>query len=108
MMKEYAKLLAGELAVVLICAAVGTMLLTAVYLIPHKYMYDNVKESSAVLHNEGEYSEIWETIRETRLDGYTDGLILNVAYTEVGDSRRDILLNPTVRVGGGEPYGFIV
>ena len=37
----------------------------------------NIKVSSAILHKEGEYEQLWETIKETVLDGHTDGLMLN-------------------------------
>ena len=66
-------------------------------------MWDKVHESSIVLHNEGLGAHIWENIEETMLDVYTDGLLLNVSYTETKDGIRDILLDTYVEVDGRNP-----
>lgn len=102
-MKEFVKLLITEWIIVIICAIVGLTGLSAIYLIPQKYIQNNIKVSSAILHKEGEYGQLWETIKETVLDGHTDGLMLNVTYTATGDSRRDVLLNTKVKVAGKNP-----
>lgn len=102
-MKEFVKLLITEWIIVIICAIVGLTGLSVIYLIPQKYIENNIKVSSAILHKEGEYEQLWETIKETVLDGHTDGLMLNVTYTATGDSRRDVLLNTKVKVAGKNP-----
>lgn len=102
-MKNIGKLLAKEVAIVMVCAVLGVMALTATYFVRQRDMYDNVKESAIILHNKGLGAYIWETIRATELDIYTDGLMLNVAYTETKDGLRDILLGTRVKVGDINP-----
>ena len=66
-------------------------------------MRENVWASSIALHKEGLGSYIWQDIEETMLDIYTDGLIINVSYTETKDGVRDILLGTHVEVDGKNP-----
>jgi len=102
-MKRTGKLLLKETAIVIICAIVGVMALSITYLIPRDRMKDNVWESSIILHNEGLGAHIWQDVEETMLDIYTDGLLVNVSYTETGDGIRDILLGTYVEVDGINP-----
>lgn len=97
-MKEISKLLVKEIIIVAVFAVIGVVALAITYLIPQDKMYDHVKESAIILHNEGLGVHVWETISETMLDGYTDGLMLNIAYTETDDGIRDILLDTRVEV----------
>lgn len=97
-MKETGKLLIKELLITVICAIMGVAALCITYFIPQEDMYDNVKESAIILHNEGLGKHVWENISETMLDVYTDGLMVNVAYTETDDGIRDILLDTYVEV----------
>lgn len=102
-MKKVGKLYIKEIILVAACAVVAVMLLAATYFIPQRYMYDHIKESAIILHNEGLGKFLWETIRATELDTYTDGLMLNIAYTVTGDGARDVLLGPRVKVGDINP-----
>lgn len=102
-MKNIGKLLVKEVALVVACAMIGVMALAATYFVRQRDMYDNVKESTIMLHNKGLGAYIWETIRSTELDIYTDGLMLNIAYTETKDGMRDILLGTRVKVGDINP-----
>lgn len=102
-MKRTGKLLLKETAIVIICAIVGVMALSITYLIPRDRMKDNVWESSIILHNEGLGAHIWQDVEETMLDIYTDGLLVNVSYTETRDGIRDILLGTYVEVDGINP-----
>lgn len=102
-MMQIWKLLLKEIGIVAICAISGVALLAITYLIPQGSMKDNVWESSIVLHNEGLGAHIWQNIEETALDVYTDGLLINVSYTETDDGIRDILLDTHVEVDGKNP-----
>lgn len=97
-MKDLGKLLLKEFGIVIICAILGVVALVITYFIPQENMYENVKESARVLHNEGLGAHVWETISETMLDNYTDGLMVNVSYTETDDGIRDFLLDTWVEV----------
>lgn len=97
-MKEISKLLVKEIIIVAVCAIMGMAALAITYLIPQQRMRDNVKASAIILHNQGLGAHIWETITETELDVHTDGLMLNIAYTETDDGIRDILLDTRVQV----------
>ena len=59
--------------------------------------------SSIAMHKEGLGFYIWQDIEETMLDTYTDGLIINVSYTETKDGVRDVLLGTYVEVDGKNP-----
>lgn len=102
-MRKIWKLLLKEAIIVAFCAIAGVIALIMTYLIPQGKMWDKVHESSIVLHNEGLGAHIWENIEETMLDVYTDGLLLNVSYTETKDGIRDILLDTYVEVDGRNP-----
>lgn len=102
-MKDLGKLLLKESGIVVICAILGVVALVITYFIPQEAMYENVKESAIVLHNEGLGAHVWETISETMLDNYTDGLMINVSYTETDDGIRDILLGTWTEVDGINP-----
>lgn len=92
-----------EAVIVVFCAIAGVIALAITYFIPQRDMWDNVHESSIILYNEGLGAHIWQNIEETMLDGYTDGLLLNVSYTETKDGIRDILLDTYVEVDGRNP-----
>lgn len=102
-MMQIWKLLLKEIGIVAICAISGVALLAITYLIPQGRMKDNVWESSIALHNEGLGAHIWQNIEETALDVYTDGLLINISYTETDDGIRDILLDTHVEVDGKNP-----
>lgn len=102
-MREYVALLVKEIFILMACVAAGLIALILVYFIPRHYMHDNVYESAIVLHNKGLGAHVWENIEETMLDIFTDGLLLNVSYTETEDGRTDILLNTNVEVDGRNP-----
>lgn len=97
-MRDIGKLLLKEFIIVICCAIFGVVALTITYFIPQEDMCENVRESAIILHNEGLGAHIWDTISETMLDAYTDGLMLNVSYTETDDGIRDILLGTWVEV----------
>lgn len=102
-MKETLVLWMKELGMVFICAILGVAALVVTYFVPQDRMRENVYKSSITLHREGLGAYIWQDIVETELDNYTDGLILNVSYTESKDGRRDILLGTHARVENINP-----
>lgn len=102
-MKKYFELLIRELVVIVICAIIGVAALAMTYFIPQNSMRDNVIESAIILHDEGLGKCLWEGINETKLDGFTDGLLINVSYTETKDGIRDILLGTYVEVDERNP-----
>lgn len=102
-MRETLFLWIKEWGLVFLCAITGVAALAATYFIPQDWMRENVWASSIALHKEGLGSYIWQDIEETMLDIYTDGLIINVSYTETKDGVRDILLGTHVEVDGKNP-----
>lgn len=102
-MKETVKLFLKEILIVAIAVAAGIAALAAAYFVPQSKMKENAWESAILMHREGLGSFMWPTVKMTQLDGYTDGLMLNTAYTETDDGRRDILLDTRVQVGGINP-----
>ncbi len=102
-MKKTWELFLREAVIVVLSAITGVAVLAMTYLIPQDDMWDNVYESSVILHNEGLGAHIWQNIEETMLDVFTDGLVINVSYTETKDGVRDILLDTYVEVDGKNP-----
>lgn len=102
-MRETLVLFIKELGIVCLCAILGVAALAVTYLIPRDRMRKNVWASSIVLYKEGLGAHVWQDIEETMLDIYTDGLMLNVSYTETKDGVRDILLGTYVEVDGKNP-----
>lgn len=97
-MKETAKLFLKEILIVVIGVVMGVAALAATYFIPQEKMKENAWESAILMHREGLGSFMWPTVKMTQLDGYTDGVMLNTAYTETDDGIRDILLDTRVQV----------
>lgn len=97
-MKETAKLFLKEILIVVIGVVAGVAALAVTYFIPQEKMKDNAWESAILMHREGLGSFMWPTVKMTQLDGYTDGVMLNTAYTETDDGIRDILLDTRVQV----------
>lgn len=106
-MRNYVTLLGKEMMILIVCAVTGLAALVMTYFIPPRYIHDNVYESAIVLYREGLGAHIWENIEETMLDVYTDGLLLNVTYTETGDGRTDILMGTHVEVDGKNPMNSL-
>lgn len=100
-------LLVKELIVIAICAFIGVVALGVVSFIPNYYMYDNTIEASTFLYNKGLGAHIWEGVGESMLDIFTDGLMLNTAYTETKDKIRDVLLCTRVHVDELDPMSAL-
>lgn len=102
-MRETLVLFIKELGIVCLCAILGVAALAVTYLIPRERMRENVWASSIALYKEGLGAHVWQDIEETMLDNYTDGLMLNISYTETKDGVKDILLGTHVEVDGKNP-----
>lgn len=102
-MRETLCLWIKELGIVFVCTILGVAALAVTYLIPRDRMKEHVWESAIALHQEGLGAYVWQKVKETALDNYTDGLIINVSYTETKDGIRDILLGTHVEVEGRNP-----
>lgn len=87
----------GRTVLLVACSAVvGTILLVLVALIPEEAMYDHAVGAAEVLYEEGTYPEALTGIDGTRLDNYTDGLMINTAYTRTGNLLEDALLGTRI------------
>lgn len=96
-------LLIKELLVVGMSAFLGVALLAMTYFLPEDAMFENVRESAITLYREELGHHIWEDAHETMLDVYTDGMIMNEAYTYADHGKTDIFLNPFMVVDGTNP-----
>lgn len=96
-------LIIKELLIVAISAFIGVALLTITYLLSHDAMFENARASAITLYREELGHHIWEDAHETMLDVYTDGMIMNEAYTFGDDGITDIFLNPFMEVDGTNP-----
>lgn len=106
-MKKATLLLLRKIIILGICLFVGIALLAGSYLITQRSMFQNVWESAITLYREGLGRYIWEDSKETMLDNFTDGLILNEAYTYDEDGVLDILLNPCMQVDETNPMNSL-
>ena len=106
-MKEIGKLLIKELIIIAVSAFLGVAALAVTYLVSPDKIRENVWESAIILYNEGLGAQIWEGIKESQLDIYTDGLLFNVTYTSTDDGLRDILLDTRVKVGDTNPMNSL-
>ena len=70
----------------IISVLVGFILLAVVYLLPVASMRANVEQSYDMLEKEGISSDMIKGYDSTRLDNYSDGLILNSAIYEGNES----------------------
>lgn len=83
--KDFGRLLLRLIAWVLIAVLAGTLLLTAVYLLPTDAMAEHMTASAAVITGEGVYPNLfpWCT---SQLDNYTDAIMLMNASFDSGES----------------------
>ena len=75
-----AKFLLTSTTLILMAALIGTLMLTAAYLLPTKMMKENMDLSAATILHEGTYPKLFDWCT-SQLDNYTDAIILmNAAY----------------------------
>jgi len=82
---EFIKLLSSMIAMVIIGALIGTLLLTAVYMIPTEHIEKNVGFSAQTLNQEGLYPKLskWCT---SKVDNYTDSIMLSESAYDSDES----------------------
>lgn len=80
---------------IIVCAFVGSVLLYLTKWIPQSAVQDNISGSVVILLNEPQY--IWDGIAGSKLDDFTDGLILNMAYTQTDNKFNDTFLSPYLK-----------
>ena len=78
------KILVTSIATIILSALIGIILFFCVSRIPANLMYENVKESSDILYNEGVSWELLKGIGGNTVDNYCNGLFINIAYTSAG------------------------
>lgn len=100
-------LIIKELLIVAISVFIGVALLAVTYLLSHDAMFENAWESAITLYREELGHHIWEDAPETMLDVYTDGMIMNEAYTYGEDGITDIFLNPYMVVDETNPVNSL-
>ena len=85
---EPLRVLSQALAVLLAGILLGWLLVTASYLLPLQNIQQNVRKSAATVEREGSYPFLYENWRSTRLDNFTDSIMmLLAAYPGDGNAR---------------------
>ena len=84
----------GALAILLVSIAAGTVLMIGVYMLPTGQMLTNVDESYEIIDTEGGSFTWAPGYPGSRLDGFTDNIMLQTAVLEgSGNPIRDAMLN---------------
>ena len=84
----------GALAILLVSIATGTVLMIGVYMLPTGRMLTNVVESYEIIDTEGGSFTWAPGYPGSRLDGFTDNIMLQTAVLEgSGNPIRDAMLN---------------
>ncbi|MBR7042125.1 MAG: GtrA family protein, partial [Bacilli bacterium] len=83
------KVISNTLLIMLGSIIAGTILLVLVYIIPTNHMKENASDVVSVFEREGRYPEIIEGYANTKLDNYTDALIINEAIFDSDDNLID-------------------
>ena len=80
--KAVLRVLARVLTVLAAGILIGAVLVTAVYTLPLANIQSNVRKSAATLEAEGSYPFLYENWRSTRLDNFTDSIMMLIAASE--------------------------
>ncbi len=83
--KTFGRFLLPLILWLLIAIVAGTLLLTAVYLLPADAMAENMASSAALITREGTYPDLFSWCT-SQLDNYTDSIILMNASFDSGES----------------------
>lgn len=106
-----AKHVLRAIAVLLLGAALGTLLLAGIYQIPQSAMRRSVESSAAILREETLYPRVMKNVPASQLDNFTDALILNITYYKGGSFAEDMLSSVYTQNGGNDPleslYGYM-
>ena len=92
-------------AVLLAAVLIGTTLIALVYMIPLDRIRDNVRDSSDVYDSEGLTNSYIPWLTSTRMDNYTDTIMLSeAAKTREGSALEDAMASRYVYVAERELY----
>ena len=99
------------IAVLLLGAALGTLLLAGIYQIPQSAMRRSVEVSAAILHEETLYPRVMKNVPASQLDNFTDALMLDITYYKGGSFAEDMLSSVYIQNGESDPleslYSYI-
>ena len=87
---RYIKCIWKSVELIVLSACVGTILLCVVSQIPQAAIFENTRTSVRLLCSEGIGSDVL-SIKGSTLDIYTDGLMINMAYTSAGSLKGTLL-----------------
>jgi len=80
--KKALRVLLRMACVLLAGILIGFLLVTATYLLPLENIQENVRESAATVESEGSYPFLYSNWRSTRLDNFTDSIMMLIAAYE--------------------------
>jgi len=105
MWKKFLKNSAFTIAAILLSAVTGACLLFAVYLIPEEHIRSNVSSSAPTYDSEGLTNLYVPWLMSTRMDNYTDSIMLSeAAYQGKGSAISEALTSNYVYVTDIESY----
>ena len=78
--------MARSMQILCIGVVLGTLFCIGVFLLPTKAMHDNVKDSLVILEEEGLYPQLIKGYIGSRLDNFTDAIMLTNVIGEENDS----------------------
>lgn len=96
--KEKLQNILCKILLVIASVVFAIFIMLLVYTIPVSPIVDNVRESSDMLLNEGDYPTFAGRI--TKGDNFTDSIMIGKAMYKSGDKIKDALLNPSLYVDG--------
>ncbi|MFH1879263.1 MAG: hypothetical protein ABIK64_00555 [Bacillota bacterium] len=96
-------------AVLLAGILIGAILVTAAYTLPPKNIVQNVRKSAETVKDEGSYPFLYQNWRSTRLDNFTDSIMLLLAAYE-GDQGviKNAMLSTYTRFADHDPAQGLV
>lgn len=103
--KTIIKIILSNILVILLAVFIGTVLIISTGLISEDSLSKNAEESAAILYEEKQWPELWKGNTATKLDNYTDSMLISTVSTkEEGDSViNDALMAKRVQYGEKDP-----
>ncbi len=107
--RKAARFLPRLLAALAAGILLGFLLITASYLLPVDRIQQNVRKSAATVEREGSYPFLYENWRSTRLDNFTDSIMLLLAaYPGDGNAVQNAMLSTYARFADHDPAQGLV
>ncbi|MFG6336197.1 MAG: hypothetical protein K1W20_12150 [Lachnospiraceae bacterium] len=92
-----------------ICAVAGVVLLFGVYLLPTEPMKRNAADALSIMQQEGPMHRLIPDIEASRIDNYTDSVMLNTAiYGENGNALMESMAAKRYSYQGETDFGGLV